>query len=249
MEGGNVSSIGNTRAKEIRQRSEYLKQMNKERFQKLKKLIWNKLCMKRFGHKHSHQSKITNYFEAEEKNSIDIKQNEDGDKSGRAINEDESKKTYPDVSQHYKRKKKKDGKKCWVCKSYHHLKMNCPKIHCFYCGKSGHIKANCWIKKMCYIFSKLKEKEDQKDKRKEKKRKNKEKKKQRRKGLEIIDQRVQYMGTYLKKDKKGKEEYFVKWKDIELGQYTGSGSPAQTISNFLEHKYKFIFVLLKRNTP
>ena len=30
-----------------------------------------------------------------------------------------------------------------------------------------------------------------------------------------------------------------------------SGSPAQTISNFLEHKYedKFIFVLLKRNTP
>jgi hypothetical protein len=59
------------------------------------------------------------------------------------------------------------------------------------------------------------------------------------------------MGTYLKKNEKGKEEYFVKWKDVELGQYIGSGSPAQTISNFLEHKYedKFIFVLLKRNTP
>ena len=168
MEGGNVNLMRNRRSKELNKRDEYLEQLIKERYQKREKLIWDKLCMKRFGHKHFHQSKITNYFEAEEKKSIDIEQNEDGDKSGRAINEDESKKTYPDVSQHYKRKKKKGGKKCLVCKSYHHLKMNCPKIHCFYCGKSGHIKANCWIKKMCYIFSKLKEKEDQKDKRKEK---------------------------------------------------------------------------------
>ena len=34
------------------------------------------------------------------------------------------------------------------------------------------------------------------------------------------------MGTYLKKNEKGKEEYFVKWKDVEVGQYIGSGSPA-----------------------
>ena len=68
------------------------------------------------------------------------------------------------------------------------MKMNYPKIHCFYCGKSGHMKANCWIKKMSYIFSKLKEKEDQKGKSKGKKQKNKEKKKQRRKELEITQQ-------------------------------------------------------------
>ena len=48
--------------------------------------------MKRFGYRHSHQSKITNYFEEEEKSFIDIEQNEDGDKSGSAINGDESKK-------------------------------------------------------------------------------------------------------------------------------------------------------------
>ena len=170
--------------------------------------------MRRFGYKHYHQCKITNYFEAEEKNSMDIEQAHDRGKSRRAIYEDESKKTYPDVSKHYK--KKKGGKKCWVCKSYYHMKMNCPKIHCFYRGKSGHMKVNCWIKMMCYIFSKLKEKEDQKDKRKEKKQKNKQKKKQRRKEFEIIHDRVQYMGTYLKKNEKGKEEYFVKWKDVEL---------------------------------
>ena len=33
--------------------------MNKERCQNLKKLIWDKVCMKLFDHKHSHQSKIT----------------------------------------------------------------------------------------------------------------------------------------------------------------------------------------------
>ena len=79
---------------------------------------------------------------------------------------------------------------------------------------------------MWYIFSKLKEKEDQKDIRKGKKQKNKEKKKQRRKELEIIHSRIQYMDTYLKKNEKGKEEYFVNWKDVEIGQYIVPGSPA-----------------------
>ena len=38
--------------------------------------------MRHFGYKHSHQCKITNYFEAEEKNSIDIEQAHNGSKSG-----------------------------------------------------------------------------------------------------------------------------------------------------------------------
>ena len=45
---------------------------------------------------------------------MDIEQTNGGGKSGRVIYEDESKKTYPDVSQHYKKKKKKGGKKCWI---------------------------------------------------------------------------------------------------------------------------------------
>ena len=54
--------------------------------------------------------------------------------------------------------------------------MNFPKIHFFYFGKSGHMKANCWIKKNCNIFAKLKEKEGQKDKRREKKQKKRKRK-------------------------------------------------------------------------
>ena len=117
MKGGKVSLMRNIRAKELSERDEHLKQLIKERYQTRKKLIWDKLCMRRFGYKHSHKSKILNYFEAEEKNSMDIEQTHDEGKSGRAIYEDESKKTYPDVSQHYKRKKKKGRKKCWVFKS------------------------------------------------------------------------------------------------------------------------------------
>ena len=121
--------------------------------------------MKRFGYRHSHKSKTTNYLESEEKNSMDIEQNEDGDNSGRAINENEIKKTYKYVSKNYKRKEK------------------------------------------------IKE-------------------------LEIIHKIVQLMGVYLKKDEKGKKEYLTKLKDIELGQYSRPGSPAQIINNFLESKYE-----------
>ena len=66
--------------------------------------------MHRFGYKYSHQSKIINYFEAEEKNSMDIEQNHDRDKSGRALYEDESKRHIlmsPKIS---KGKRKMDGK-------------------------------------------------------------------------------------------------------------------------------------------
>ena len=111
MKGGNVSLMRNRRVKELSERDEHLEQIIKERYQTRKKLIWDKLCMRRFGYKYSHQSKLTNYFEAEEKNSMNIEQSRDGGKSGRAIYEDESKKTYPDVSQHYKRKKKKGPEK------------------------------------------------------------------------------------------------------------------------------------------
>ena len=74
MEGGNVSLMKNRRAKELSERDEHLEQLIKERYQTRKKLIWDKLCMRRFGYKHSHQSKITNYFEAGENNSMDIEQ-------------------------------------------------------------------------------------------------------------------------------------------------------------------------------
>ena len=64
------------------------------------------------------------------------------------------------LSKHAKHKKKrKSKKKCWRCKSPHHIKRNCPNIKCYYCGKLGHIKSNCYYMKTDKIYSWLMEME------------------------------------------------------------------------------------------
>ena len=32
---------------------------------------------------------------------------------------------------------KKKGKRCWLCKSWRHLKFNCPKLRYWYCGSKS----------------------------------------------------------------------------------------------------------------
>ena len=39
---------------------------------------------------------------------------------------------------------KKKGKRCWLCKSWKHMKCNCPKLKCWYCGIRGHTKKKCY---------------------------------------------------------------------------------------------------------
>ena len=54
----------------------------------------------------------------------------------------------PDLTKHHKHKFKWQLKKrCWLCKSFVYYKKYCPYIRCFYCGRLGNIKDNCFIKK------------------------------------------------------------------------------------------------------
>ena len=62
--------------------------------------------MNRFGLKHSHQSKKTNYYETEENNFMNIEQNKVWYKFGRSKYEDKSKKTYSNASHNVNGKRK-----------------------------------------------------------------------------------------------------------------------------------------------
>ena len=48
---------------------------------------------------------------------------------------------YPNKFRH--KRKKTSRKRCWVCRSYGHIKNSYPQIRCFYCGKAGHTKNQC----------------------------------------------------------------------------------------------------------
>ena len=84
-----------------------------------------------------------------------------------------------DLSSHRNRFKK-SRKRCRMCYSPHHLKKFCLYNKCFFCGKLGHFKADCWKRKINCIYqrlweelrlkeqrrnNKIKENKDQKNKR------------------------------------------------------------------------------------
>lgn len=153
----------------------------------------------------------------------------------------------PNLNQHYKRCPKKDKKKCWNCRAPGHLKKHCPFLRCFNCSKLGHLKENCQKRKIDFVFNRMKELYKEQLKKKQKK-----SIKQKQKELEekIIRYRALYMDTFLKETDKG-QKYFLKWKNVELGEYIGSGLPQTVIENFKKDRYDFknLNVLVKKFSP
>jgi len=85
--------------------------------------------------------------------------------------------------------------------------------------------------------------------RKNTEREKKEKLKQRKTEMKIIEHRAEYMEAFLKKNEKG-EKWWVKWKDVELGEYIGEGNPQTTINKIRAHDFKLksLYVLIKKDT-
>ena len=67
--------------------------------------------------------------------------------------------------------------------------------------------------------------------------------------MKIIEKRAAYMKTILKKNEKG-EKLWVKWKDVELGEYIGPGNPQATINKVQAHDFKLksLYALIKKDT-
>ena len=67
-----------------------------------------------------------------------------------------------------------------------------------------------------------------KDKKKIKKEKRKKEKQQRKYELQILHTRFDHLDCFLKKTEKG-DIPFLKWKNIEIGEFTAAGLPNQVL--------------------
>ena len=96
---------------------------------------------------------------------------------------------YPNPNFHQRKKKKKSKKKCWIYRSFKHLKKSCSFMKCFYCSRYGHTKKEWWRRKINYLLNKIMEECKHKEKKLTRKEKKKEKKKQRNFEMKVIEQR------------------------------------------------------------
>ena len=112
----------------------------------------------------------------------------------------------------FKKKTRKTGRKCWICKSPNHFKKNCPNIKCFHCHKLGHMKEHCYKRKVDFIFNWLWEMSQ--------------------KYIEALKKRYKQKEEICRKFRESKykkdgEVYKVFNKEIEVGVYIGPGTPKQ----------------------
>lgn len=146
-----------------------MKELQKKKESMRKKKMENIIASKHHNLKQINQNTIQEYFEPEEKEDIYMQDKKDFQELEEHWKEEIGGKDYARVNQHFIKKAKRSKKKCWICRSFNHLKNRCPNIKCFQCGKRGHIKANCYKKKIDYLFARLKEMIDEKEAKKDKK--------------------------------------------------------------------------------
>ena len=119
-----------------------------------------------------------------------------------------------------------------MCYSPHHLKRFCPYNKCFFCGKLGHIKADCWKRKINYTYQRLWEELRLKEQRRNNKiKENKEQKNQKELEKKIFTQRAKELNVELVKTEKG-DVSKAKWNGKIIGDYLGVVPLNPIIENF-----------------
>ena len=137
-----------------------------------------------------------------------------------------------DLTKHYQ-KRKKSKKRCWICRSPTHFKNRCPHIRCFWCHKFGHVKANCHMKMIEYVYHRVKEDVARKEMKMEQNQMNREKKKEQKQyEKKILQLRVKELNSkYEKKEGKG-EVQVLQWKGNTIGEYQGPGLIGPILEKF-----------------
>ena len=107
-----------------------------------------------------------------------------------------------DLTKHYQKKEK-----VLDMPIPHHLKNRCPHIRCFWCHKFGHVKANCHMKMIEYVYHRVKEDVARKEMKMEQNQMNREKKKEQKQyEKKILQLGVKELNSKYEK-KRGKEKY------------------------------------------
>ena len=211
-------------------------------------MIQKKLFQKRHLQTQPKQRTLLQFFTPEELQDIQMMKNIQMVEENKE--EEIRGKIYPNLNQHFKKRPKKNRKRCWYCFSSSHLKKYFPNIQRFYCGNYGHIKKYNHKKKINYLYSRLKEIVVKEEIKKNKKEKKKEKRKEKKDQIKIMMNRALYMNSEVKKTEKG-DKMMIKWKNMEIGEFIGRGLPQVTIEKIKQHQFnpKLFNVLLKKNSP
>ena len=229
-----------------RNRNEYLEKMKrsaeKRKLSKRKNQIQMVLMQRRnlFANQNGEQME-QNHKPQEDKEDMILDSREEDPRGIKGLN----------LSKHYK-KRKKSKKRCWICKSPTHFKNRCPYIRCFWCHKTGHIKTNCHMKMIEYVYHRVKEDVARKEMKMEQNQKKREQKmEQKQYEKKILEIRIKELNSKLE-EKEGKGEVQVlQWKGKTIGEYKGPGLIRPILEKFRRNLFDFeqINRLLDKATP
>ena len=136
----------------------------------------------------------------------------------------------------------RSNKKCWYSGSSYYFKKYCPTIRYFHCQRLGHMKAQCFMKKMKDILQWIGKTIKTKEERKRQKKKKKEKRKK------ILDQyKLQAKQT---KFIKQNEKWILEWEGDAIGDFISPGTP-KTMEEVSKDTFLWdpVDVLTKKKIP